>query len=224
MNMLVSQRLAEGFGDTGGPTFYPWPEITAALNESYRLFVLLTLGLETTVSWIVPPATTFFHMLTAYPDWIAPLRIASDTRAKVRPARPADLWSLDSAWVASPGSPVRYAHQGADLLALYRQPAAATVLTVTYAQSPAWLVEATDSPAVPQEWHPLFPKYAIYRCRQVEGGAEFAGTLPLLEEFLAGAEKYGNIVRARNVGSAYDTLPMELSSFDRSRLVGLAKK
>jgi hypothetical protein len=65
--------------------------------------------------------------------------------------------------------------------------------------------------------------YAIYRCRQVEGGTEFARTLPLLAEFLDACTEYGNYMRARNVAAGYDALPFELQNYDRSRLVGLAQ-
>lgn len=226
---LVSQRLNEGFG-AGGPTSYPTTEIVAAISEANRLFCLLTLGLEKTVPWSVPAATTFFRMLQltsggnlVFPYWVAPLRISTATGAKVRPARIDQLWALDSQWPAVPGAPTRYAHVGADLMALYGQPAPGTVLNVTYARAPLALVNDADVPATPAEYHPVYVDYAIYRCRQVEGGAEFAKTLPLLESFLAAAGKYAAYVRARNAGAGYDKMPFELASFDRSRLIGLVR-
>jgi hypothetical protein len=223
----VSSRLNEGFG-AGGPTFYPTVEIVAAINEANRLFCLLTLGLEKTTAWSVPAATSFFHMLQLstggnliFPDWIVPLRIATAAGAKVRPARIDQLWALDSQWPAVPGSPSRYAHVGADLVALYGQPASTgTTLNVTYARAPVTLVNDTDVPETPAEYHPPYVDYAIYRCREVEGGEEFAKTLPLFDGFLAAAGKYAGYVRARNVGAGYDKIPFELDSFDRSRLVG----
>ncbi len=220
MSQLVSERLNEG---QTGPIYYPASEITAALNESLRLFALLTLGLENTVAWIVPAATTFVHMLTVYPDWIVPLRVTSSAGSKIRPARLSDLWSLDSAWVSSPGTPVRYSHNGADLLALYHQPPGGDLLTITYAQAPAALVEDTDVPAFPANLHVQFVNCAISRMRQVEGGAQFASALPLLAEFMDAAQKYGDYIRARNKNGSYDRAPFELSGWDRSRLVGLGK-
>jgi len=128
MVALVSQRLAEG---QDGPTFYPAYEIVAAINEAQRLFALLTLGLEVTRTWSVPNATTFSHMLGPFPDWIVPLRLQTLAGAKVRPSRLSDLSALDSQWIMSPGSPYRYAALGADLLALYQQPAGYSAGTVT---------------------------------------------------------------------------------------------
>lgn len=227
MYELVSQRLNEGTNQ-GGPTLYPVLEIIAALNEAYRFFVMLTLGLEKTVAWTVPAATTFFHMLTVsgdqFADWIVPLRITTTTGAKVRPARLEDLNSLDAQWISSPGAPYRYAHVGADLLALYQQPAGSgTVLNVTYARAPLTMSENTDTPETPAEYSPAFVKYAIYRCRQMEGADEFAKSLPLLGEFLDAAKHYGNYVRSRNLGSRYDKVPFELESFDTSQLLKLRK-
>ncbi len=223
---LVSQRLNEGAA-AGGPISFPTLEIVAAINEGNRLFCLLTLGLEKTVAWSVPAATTFFHMLQLtsggliFPDWIVPLRITTTAGAKVRPGRIDQLWALDSQWVASPGAPYRYVHVGADLLALYSQPPApGTILNVTYARCPLPLVLDADVPEIPAEYHPALEKYARYRMRQVDGGEPFKAALPLLADFLDAADKYAGYVRARNIGAGYDKMPFELVSFDRSRLIG----
>ena len=220
---LVSSRLNEA-GPAGGPTFYPTVEIVAALNEANRLFCLLTLALETTVAWNVAAATTFFHMLTIYADWIVPLRLTAASGAKIRPARLSDLWALDSRWPASPGNPSRYCHSGSDLISIYQQPAGGAVVNVTYARAPVALVVDGDVPETPVEYHPLYVGYAIYRCRQVEGGQEFAKALPLLAEFLGGAFEYADYVRARNIGAGYDKAPFELKGFDRSRLIGVKRQ
>jgi len=218
MSARVSQRLAEG----SAPAFYPKAEIVAALNEANRLFCLLTLGLETTKPWNVAPATTFFHMLPIFADWIVPLRLTDSTGAKVRPSRFGELTSLDSGWISSPtpGGPYRYVAEGADFVAVYPQPmTAGQVLNVTYARAPLALVSDTDVPEIPQEYHPKLVDYGVYRCRQVEGGQEFAKTLPMLGAFLDGAQNYADYVRARNKGSRYDAVPFELADFDRSALM-----
>lgn len=224
---LTSQRLNEG-ANQGGATLYPTAEIIAALNEAYRFFCLLTLGLEKTTAWPVPAATTFFHMLTTntglFSDWIAPLRITRSTGAKVRPARLEDLVALDTQWVASPGAPYRYVHLGADLLGLYQQPAGAgTVLSVNYARAPLPLALDADVPETPAEYSPKFVDYAIYRCRQMEGADEFAKALPLLGSFLEAAQHYAAYVQSRNLGTRYDKAPFELESFDTSQLLKLRK-
>lgn len=221
MQARVSARLNEG---VTGPTFYPVAEITAALNEAERFFILLTLGLEVTAAWNLPGGTTFYHMLDYFTDWIVPLRITTATGAKVRPARLEDLASLDSQWMSSQGTPLRYVALGADLVALYQQPGTlGTTLNVTYARAPAPLVHATDVPESPAEYHARLVEYGIYRCRQVEGGQEFAKALPLLQAFLDGAKHYAAYVRARNLGSRYDKVPFELENFDASQLLKLRR-
>lgn len=213
MGALVSQRLNEA----GAPTFYPALEITAALNEADRLFCLLTLALEVTSPW--NPASTFTHMLGVFADWIVPLRITTSLGVKVRPARFADLWALDSGWPTSGGASVtRYVAAGADLIAVYQQ--ASVTLSVTYARAPVTMVNPTDTPETPAEYHPAYVSYAIYRLRQVEGGEPFKAVLPLLAEFLDASAEYAAFMRARNVGSGYDTLPLEFALWDRSALVG----
>lgn len=224
MGQLVSERLDEF---VSGPVYYPLAETTAALNEAQRFFCLSTLALERTATWSVPSyasnnSSPFFHMLTFFPDWIAPLRLSTVSGAKVRPSRLEDLVSLDSEWINSPGAPYRYVSLGADLVALYQQPAAGgTSLMVTYARAPVALVNTTDVPEIPAEYHPLLVDYAIYRLRQVEGGQEFAKTLGLLAKFMDGVDRYGAYVRARNKGARYDTEPFEIASYDRSNLVKL---
>lgn len=214
MVALVSQRLNEA----AAPTFYPALEITAALNEADRLFCLMTLALETTANWTV--ASTFTHMLTVFPDWIVPLRISTSTGTKVRPARFADLWALDSGWPTSAGPVTRYVAAGADLIAIHQK--ANVTLPVTYARAPVTMVADADTPETPPEYHPTYVSYAIYRLRQVEGGEPFKAALPLLAEFLDAAAEYAAFMRARNVGSGYDTLPLEFKLWDRSLLVGNA--
>ena len=217
MRGRVSARLNEG---ATGPVFYPTGEITTALNEGLRFFVLLTLGLETTASWPLTPATTFYHMLAIFPDWIVPLRITTALGAKVRPARLEELTCLDAGWRARPGVPVRYAAVGADLTAMYQQPAAAgTVLRVTYARSPLVLAGDGDVPEIPDEYHPRLVDYGVYRMRQVEGAQELEKALKYLDSFMDGAQHYAAYVRARNLGARYDKVPLELEKFDRSRLL-----
>jgi hypothetical protein len=219
---LVSQRLNEG---ASGPVFYPKSEMIAALNEAERFFVLLTLGLENTAPWTISANTTFFHMLTAFPDWIAPLRISNLDGSRVRPSRLEDLCSLNSGWIASPqiGNPQRYCVIGGDLLAIYGQPTVNTTVNVTYAQAPVPLVQDTDVPQSPAEYHPRLVDYGVYRMRQVEGGQEFQKGLPFFASFFEGAQHYAAYVRARNIGSRYDKVPFELERFDLSQLLKLRK-
>ena len=223
MYTLAQRRLGEA-----SSAFYPTSEIIAALNEAQRLFVLLTLVLERSGIWYIPPATPFFRMLQAtppgvpsllFPDWIVPLRITGGTGAKIRPVRLDDLVSLDPKWPAKVGYPTRYARLGADLLAIYPQPAVLSVATVTYARSPAVLALDGDVPEIPAQYHPELVNFAINRMRQVEGAAQLASTLPLLASFLDAAEKCADFVRAKNRGGQYDALPFELGSFDRSQLL-----
>lgn len=219
---LVSDRLNEAAG-VGGPQFYPATEILAAVNEGQRLFCILTLCLERQYSLVVPANTTFLHLLPLVADYLAPLRITDSTGAKIRPSTFSDLWAFDTAWPSTVGAPSRYVAAGADLVAIYMRSGGTPTLQLQYAGAPALLVNGSDVPAIPAEFHQELVNYGIYRARQVEGGAEFAATLPLLDHFLQAAQDYGDYIRARNIGAGYDTMPFELASFDRSRLVGKSK-
>ena len=219
----VSQRLNEA----SGPGFYPRSEIVAALNEAHRFFVLLTLGLETTAAWTIPPQTslTAYHMLGTFPDWIVPLRVTTSTGAKVRPARLEDLAGLDSGWMATTttADPTRYVALGADLVVPYPLPLNGSTLQVTYARAGLPLANDADVPETPAEYHPAYVEYGVYRLRQVEGGQEFQKVLPELGAYLKAAQQYAAYVRSRNMGSRYDKIPFELELFDRSKLLGKRK-
>ena len=214
----VSERLGEG---QSGPGSYATSEIIAALNEADRFFVFLTLGLEVTAPWTVPVAANFFHMLTYFPDWIVPLRLADAEGRRVRPARLEDLTSLDRAWLGTSGNPQRYSALGADFLVLYPHLVAEVILTVTYCRAPVPLTTMSQEPETPGEYHTVYVDYAIYRMRQVEGGQEFQKGLKYFDSFLDAAGRYGAYVRGRNLGSRYDKVPFELELFDKSKMLNL---
>jgi hypothetical protein len=209
MSSLVSQRLNEA----GAATFYPASEITAALNEGLRFFTLATLALEKTSSWT--PATTFTHMMTVFADWIVILRLSTASGTKVRPCRFNDLWALDATWPSSFGQVSRYVFAGADLVGVWGS--APTTLNVTYARAPVALVNAGDVPEIPGEYHIDLVSYAVYRLRQVEGGAVLASVIPLFDEYMASVKEYSAWMRARHLAAGYDATPAEFALADRSR-------
>ncbi len=158
-------------------------------------------------------------MLPTFPDWIVNLRIALVSGTKVRPAQLDELTANDSGWMASPGTPSRYAPEGSDLIALDHQPAAPLVVRLTYARAPHPLVADGDVPEIPANYHPLLVGYAVNAIRQVEGSQEFEKSLGLFNDFLDGAVTYGDYIRDRNKGARYDAVPFELRSYDRKALM-----
>ncbi len=217
------ERLDEMDAGAVSAVYYGGPgEVLAALNEAQRFFVLLTLALETTVSFPVTGATTFFSMRSTYQDWLLPLRVTLATGTRVRPARIDELDALDTGWQATPGIPARYAALGFDFFIVYPQYADTTNVNITYTRSPVPMAADADEPEIPEQHHPDLVDYAVYRVRAKEGGQEFAKGLPYFNRFLDGAQAYGKYVRARNLGSGYDKEPFELELFDRSKLMRMA--
>jgi hypothetical protein len=211
---VIQTRVSQRLNEAGTPVYYTAVEIQAAVNEGLRFFALLTLGLEQTSTWT--PGATFTHMLNVFSNWTALLRISLSTGAVVRPATLAELAALDPSWPFDEGTSARYVSLGCDLVGLY---GTSGTLTVTYARAPVPLVNPTDVPEIPAEYHPLLIAYGIYRCRQGEGSTEFAKALPYFNDFLDGAQAYATYVRSRNLGSEYETLPFELEGYDRSKLL-----
>ena len=211
------QRLNEDPAVTT-PVYYPASEVLSALNRAQRMFVLLTLCLETTVTFVATGAT-FYFMRTIFPDWMVPLRISTAAGARVRPTRLAELDALDSGWQANAGIAWRYAALGFDFLALYQQQSAP--LTVTYARAPLGMVQLTDSPEINADYHPALIDFAIPWLRLKEGGQEFEKSLPYLKRFFAEAAREADYVRTRNLAARYDNLPFELRRLDRSKFLGI---
>jgi hypothetical protein len=156
-------------------------------------------------------------MLGVFSDWITVLRISLSTGAQVRMSTLAQLSAIDPAWPFNSGASARYVGLGADLIGLY---GTSGTLTVVYARAPVALVDDTDVPEIPAEYHPLLVSYGIYRCRQGEGSSEFQKALSYFSDFLDGAQVYATYVRSRNRGTLYDHVPFELEAYDRSKLLG----
>jgi hypothetical protein len=227
----MSNRVLEQLGEIDAGALAPSPvyygaggEVLAAINEAQRFFVLLTLCLETTATFTLPgTGAAFFHMRSTYADWLLPLRVTLLNGTRVRPARIDDLDLLNSSWQNWPvqGPPARYVSLGFDFFVVYPQSVVSVPLGLTYARAPLRLNGPADTPEIPEEHHPDLADYATYRLRAKEGGQEFKKGLFYFNRFLDGAQKFGEYVRARNVGSGYDQMPFELALFDRSKLMTL---
>lgn len=212
----ILQRLDQ---PSGG--YYTPAEALAAANEAQRFFALLTLGLETTASFETDANAPFFHMRDYFNDWLLPLRVRTHTGAAVRPIRLAGLDSLDAGWQTSTGAAaLRYAALGFDFLVIYPASQGLTV-EITYARAPVAMLAASDTPEFPEQCHPAFVDYGVYRLRFREGRQEFQKTLHYLQRFLDEAKQYAAYVRARNVASRYDKQPFELERTDLSKLLNL---
>lgn len=211
------QRLDEDPAITT-PVYYPYAEVLAALNRAQRLFVLLTLSLETTVTFDAT-GETFYSMRTFYQDWMLPLRVSTTAGVRVRPSRLADLDALDSGWQSNSGPTTRYVSLGFDFLAAY--PQSTMPLVITYAQAPPALVQATDTPAINEDYHPALIDLAIPWLRLKEGGQEFSKSLKYLKRGLSEADRQAQYVRQRNLAARYDNLPFEMRRLDRSRFMGI---
>ena len=218
MNVAGLESTAWNLLDDNG-TSYPEPVLLRALNEAQRLFCLMTLCLETTTTFTLTPNTAFYHMRAALTDWIKPRRIWNSNGQQVRAGTLSDLDAASPTWQTSSGPPVRYAHLGLDLLALYQQPAFADTLTITYAHAPALMVSPTDVPQIQENSHFALPNYAAYAVRQAEGAQEFSKFLGYFGDFLDEAQRVAALVRAKNKDLGYEMAPFELEHADRSRLV-----
>jgi len=80
------------------------------------------------------------------------------------------------------------------------------------------MVEA-DTPEIPEQYHQSLVYYGKYRVRLKEGAQGLARGVSDLNVFLDDMTQLGDWVRARSRAARYDTLPIELALFDRSRLL-----
>ncbi|HLG99831.1 MAG TPA: hypothetical protein VKX49_26210 [Bryobacteraceae bacterium] len=223
----MQTRLLDRLGEnTANPLYYTAADAVAWLNATQRIFVLMTLCLETTGVMTFTAGTAFYSLLNTFSDLLLPLRIrlasgggAEVSGAKLSPARLSDLAALDNSWSLSPGPVTRYSLLGFDLLAIYQQPTGTIQADVTYARCPTTMALSMAVPEIPEEFHPVLIDGAIPLMRCREGGQELHKVMPLWDRFLDAAQKLGDYVRARNKEQGYDHLPIELKRFDRSTLL-----
>lgn len=214
------ERLGDDIAADANAQHYTVREAQNWLNAAQRLFVLMTLCLETTVTLtIAGNSAVTRRMLTVYADWLVPLRVRISGSAKLKPSRLADLAALDNSWTDHPGSLTRYCHSGFDLLSLYKQPTADTDLSITYARGPSRMALDADTPEIPVRFHPALVDAAIPLAKVKEGGSEWQQNLPQWTRFMDAVEEQAGIVRARSRELGYDAMPPELERFDMSRLM-----
>lgn len=222
----VLARAGEDPNATAANMYYSPTEAVNAINTANRLFVLLTLCLETSGVFTSTLNTAFYDILQIFPNWLLPLRVrlgSSNSGAKLRPGRLSDFAALDANWSTSFGTPSKYAHLGMGFMAFYQPPAGVQTMTITYARCPEVLQLANSSPEIPAEFHPALIDGAIPLMRTKEGAQEFQKTLPMWNRYLDAAQRLGEYVRARNLEQGYDHMPVELAKFDRSHMLEVVR-
>lgn len=217
--MVASEIAARILARTDDPSAITadLPEVMSAINEGQELAALLSLCLETKASLTLGAGMTYGTLLSRLPDYICPLRL-SVAGARLRPGTLAEFDAEDDAWQATLGTPARYATLGFDLYAVTPQPTVDTTAQFVYARSPKVMVEA-DTPEIPEQYHQSLVYYGKYRVRLKEGAQGLVRGVADLNVFLDAITQLGDWVRARSRASRYDTLPIELALFDRSRLL-----
>lgn len=218
----LQERTIERLDEGATPIYYTLADIKEALNKAVRRFALYTLCVERSATFNLTANTAFYTISAQITDFLKPLRVTTSSGARVLPYTLDQLNKESDTWRTDTGTVTKYAQEGFDLLAISKVPAGAGVtLTVRYAASPATLTADADEPEIPEEQRPCLIDFAILWLRYKEGGQELVKTLPKLGAFLDVAQKYGDFVRAKSKGQLYDSLPYDLASFDRSRLMKL---
>jgi len=200
----VLKRLAQ---DPVTPVYWTNAEVNAALNRGQRLFALISLCLEKTVSFALTPGTAWYHLQATLPDFLLPLRVTAGG-VKVRPASLDALDARDDAWGSSVAAPTEYGVLGVDLL--YVRGTTGT-LSITYANEPAPMVADTDPAVIIDAQQPVLEDYAIYRLRAKQGGQEFARALPYWKRFLAAAKAAAADTEERLRSAGYDQQSFEIT-------------
>jgi hypothetical protein len=202
LETLIWQKL----NDPGG-TYAP--DALGALNEGQRLFALLSLCLEKTVAFPLTAGTLAYNLLgpaanSLFADLLVVRRVYNSEGRQLRPATIAELQALDANWQATPGVPARYVVRGLDWLAVYPQPPAADALLIVYACCPVPLA-AASTPQIRSASQYALVNYGACALRTPEGGQEQEKFKGYFAEFLAEAQRTGELVRMRNRDSGFET-------------------
>lgn len=192
-------------------------ELIAAIKEGQELASWLTLCLEATVPLTLVANGAFYLLRSQMPDYLVPLRIMGPA-GRIRPCTLAELDALNPTWQQEAGTPARYAANGFSFFAVNPQPVNDTTVQFTYARSPQPIV-ADAFLDLPDVYQPALIDYGVYYVKRKEGGQSLQRGMNHLNRFLDEMTKLGNYVRAKSAAARYDTLPMELALFDRSRLL-----
>jgi hypothetical protein len=215
----ITGRIITRIDDNAGaPVSVTEAEAIAAVNEGEQLFSWLTLCLETTLPITIAANATFGVIRSTFPDFLVPLRIAI-AGVRLRPATLGELDAQNDQWQATAGLPTRYAQLGFNFWAITPQPTFSMQAQATYARSPVLLVNPTDTPEIPEQYHPALVAYGRYRTKLKEGAQGLQRGLGEFADFMDAAKEHGDFVRARSRAASFDTLPFEMKLFDRARLV-----
>ena len=219
----ISRRILERIDDDpDDPSSATEAEVIAAIQEGQELMALLTLCLETTATLTLAASTPFASMRGTFPNFLVPLRMQIGG-VRVRPATLADLDSLNDAWQSTAGTPTRYGTAGFNFFWVTPQPTVSTDADLTYAKSPAPMVQ-DDFPEVPVAYHMSLVRYGVYKVRLKEGAQGLERGVVELNRFLDDCQQLGDFVRAKSQAARYDVLPFELKLYDRSRLIAKVKE
>jgi hypothetical protein len=214
--MLASasiDRVLERLGESpGASVFWSRAEILAYLNEGQRLFAAMTLCLESTASYQTT-GQAFAYLRPAIPDFFLPLRVTNAAGRKVRPARLTDLAAVSDTWPLDQAGEVARYWVGAQLAAFW--PVVVETLSIVYVREPAVMMEVSSFELRDDDVTGL-EHFSVWRARFKEGGQELAKDLPLLRQFLDGAQKRAEETRIRNTALSLDSMPWERANFDRS--------
>lgn len=224
----LSALILEQVDDPTGASFTPAtspnttpPEVLNALNEGQQLAALLTLCLENTANFPLTANACWYLPRPVLTDLIVPLRFTL-AGVRLRPSTLANLEAQNGAWQATAGTPARYAFLGVNLLAVTPQQTGNVTASMTYAQSPAALVNDADVPAIAEAYHHSLVDYGVYKVRLKEGAQGLERGLKRFQLFLADMGELGNYIRERAVAARYDVTPYEMSLAQRTRLVEVA--
>src|SRR6266536_6164436 len=169
----IKSRVWQRLDDNVTPGIYYTPTaVLDAINEGQRLWCLLTLALERTVSLTLTGGQAEYTNLRALitaagQSYIVPLRMSiTSSGARIRPSTPHELDALSDSWLGTVGTPERYVTRGFNYLGVYPQPAGNTGVQMIVAAEPALLTVDGNTPAIPEEHHPDLVDWCEYRLRK----------------------------------------------------------
>lgn len=211
----LKDRTSKRLDDDG--TYYTPDEVLNALNAGLRFMALQTLCVERTANFTVAAATCWHTILDQLADHIKIFRVRRSS-SRVYPTTFHEQDCFSASWEVTAGAVEKYLTIGCNLLAVTPQPVGGGTLSITYAACPAALVDDTDVPEVPEEYHQELINFATFYLRLKEGGQELANELDNLQSFLDACLKLATYVRARCQAQDYDIAPpFDIRARDNSR-------
>lgn len=170
-------------------TFWTDAELNAYINESLRVWNVLTGYWKETTTFVVPADTTYLSLVEFFPSYLSLIRIELDTY-HLNLVSLKELDSFAYNWQCEEGPPREAAIIGLDRIAFHPHPLVDTSMDFTYIKKAPIVSADGDFIDLSEEEICGLRDYVHFIASIKEGGQELQSNIPQLKSFLSKCSAY----------------------------------